>query len=74
MWEPKSNESVCELEKGNIYNMVAIKTGDEHGRIVGHLPREISRITKFIMDREAKVQAQLLRTHYRRLPFGKRRS
>ena len=39
--------------------MFAIKTCRlEGGEIVGHLPREISRPTKFLLDRGAKVTAQ----------------
>ena len=50
--------------------MFAIKTCRlEGGQIVDHLPREISRPTKFLLDREAKVTAQLTGTHYRRSPL-----
>ena len=61
----------CLFENGNVYDMFAVKTCDESGRMVGHLPRELSRITKFIIDRGAKVTAQLLGTHYRRSPLIK---
>ena len=47
--------------------MFSIKTCRLEGRqIVGHLPREISQPTKFILDRGAKVTAQLTGTLYRR--------
>ena len=46
--------------------MFAIKTSRLEG---GHLPREISRPTKFFLNREAKVTAQLTGVHYRRSPF-----
>ena len=50
--------------------MFAIKTCRlEGGQIFGHLPREISRPTKFLLDRGAKVTAQLTGTHYRRSPL-----
>ena len=34
--------------------------------VVGHLPMEISRITKFILQRDARLQATVTRKHYRR--------
>ena len=36
---------------------------------VGHLPREVSQITKFILDRGAKVTATLTSTNFRRSPL-----
>ena len=49
--------------------MFAIKTCKSNGQIVGHLPREISRLIKFLLDRGAVVQATLSTTHYRRSPL-----
>ena len=49
--------------------MFAIKTCKSNGQIVGHLPREIPRVTKFLLDRDAVVQAILSTTHYRRSPL-----
>ena len=37
--------------------------------IIGHLPRELSRTLKFILDREARVFAVLTSTHYRKSPL-----
>ena len=37
--------------------------------VVGHLPMEISRITKFILQRGARVQATVTGKHYRRSPL-----
>ena len=37
--------------------------------IVGHLPVEISRITKFIIDRGAQVAVKICGRHYRRSPL-----
>ena len=72
IWHPKKNELLsCQFENGNCYDIFAIKTCDENGRMVGHLPREVSRITKFIIDRGAKVTAELQGTHYRRSPLVK---
>ena len=36
---------------------------------VGHLPREITRLTKFILDRGAEVKAKLTSNHYRSSPI-----
>ena len=62
---------VCQFENGNSYDMFAIKTCDQRGTMVGHLPREVSRITKFIIDRGATVSVMLTGTHYRRSPLVK---
>ena len=72
IWQPKENEVLtCQFENGNSYDMFAIKTCDHGGIMVGHLPREVSRITKFIIDRGAIVTVLLTGTHYRRLPLVK---
>ena len=36
---------------------------------MGHLPLEISRFTKFLLDREDIITATLSSTHYRRWPL-----
>ena len=52
-----------------MYDLFAIKTclEDEHGeeQIVGHLSLELSRFTKYLLDRGAIVIAILSTTHYR---------
>ena len=68
-WKPKENELRCLHEEGNPYDRFAIKTVTSEGTTVGHLPREISRITKFFMDRGAVVSVQLTSRHYRRSPL-----
>ena len=73
VWQPQQNEIlVCYHEYGNIYDMFAIKTcrvdvGAE--TIVGHLPIEVSRLTKFLLDRGATVTATLTSKSYRRSPL-----
>ena len=37
--------------------------------IIDHLPRELSRTLKFILDREARIFAVLTSTHYRKSPL-----
>lgn len=36
---------------------------------IGHMPIEISRVTKFFIDRGATITAQLVGNHYRRSPL-----
>ena len=62
----ENEELNCLHEQGNAFDIFAIKTICQNGKIVGHLPREISRITKFILDRGARVNAVLTSNHYRR--------
>ena len=70
VWSPKENEELnCLHEQGNAVDIFAIKTICRNGKIVGHLPREISRITKFILGRGARVNAVLTSNHSRRLPL-----
>ena len=76
VWKPLENEELEFLfERHNLFDMFAIKTCClKGGQIVGHFPREVSRPTKFLLDRTAKFTAQLTGTHYRRLPLFPRRS
>ena len=55
-WRPQENEKlICLHEPGNAFDRFAIKTVKENGEIVGHLPKEISRITKYYLDRGASI-------------------
>ena len=56
-------------EAGNPFDRFAIKAVKENGEIVGHLPREISRVTKFYLDRGATMYCELSSSHYRRSPL-----
>ena len=49
-----------------MFDIFAIKAC-ENGRntIVGHLPREVSRITKFTLDRGAIVSTEISSDHYK---------
>ena len=69
-WDPQDGEVLrCFHELGNIFDVFAIKTVNDKEEIVGHLPREISRVSKFLMDREASMKATLTTTNYRRSPL-----
>ena len=67
---PKENEKLdCSHEEHKPFNWFAIKTVTRHGMIVGHLPIEISRITKMFLDRGAVMRVELKGgklKHYRR--------
>ena len=71
IWEPKDSEVLtCSREENNPHDPFAIKTCQlDSGKIVGHLPMELSRISKFILDRGAKTEVKLHETHYRRSPL-----
>ena len=61
-WSPKEEEILnCYHQRDNAFDVFAIKTESKNGSTVGHLPREVSRITKFILDRSAKVTVTLTR-------------
>ena len=67
---PKEGEKLnCYHECNTPFDVFAIKTESENGSTVGHLPRKISRITKFILDCGAKITAILSSTNYRRSPL-----
>jgi len=70
-WRPKEGQVLnCYHEKGNSFDPYAIKVCEQNSNdIVGHLPREISRITKFMLHRGAFVNAELTSRHYRRSPL-----
>ena len=70
-WSPKEHETLnCYHEPGNPFDIFAIKSCS-HGSLqpVGHLPREISRLAKFILDRGAEVEAKLTSNQYRCSPI-----
>ena len=70
-WSSKEHETLnCYHEPGNPFDIFTIKTCS-HGSLqpVGHLPREISRLTKFILDRGPEVKAKLTSNQYRCSPI-----
>ena len=62
----KEEQLVCSHDFGNVFDIFAIKTCKPDGTVVGHLPHEISRATKFLLDRAAQISAILTSTDYRR--------
>ena len=69
-WLPEPEQTLnCFHEEGNTFDRSAIKVcKKDKNEIVGHLPMEISWVTKFLLDRGTNVSAKLTSTHYRK--FG----
>ena len=56
--------------KENLFDMLAINTCRlDDGKVVGHLPREISHATKYLLDSGANITSILSSTHYRKSPL-----
>ena len=70
-WLPEPEQTLnCFHEEGNTFDRFAIKVCEkDKNEIVGHLPMEISRFTKFLLDRGTNVSAKLTSTYYRRSPL-----
>ena len=60
-WLPEPEQTLnCFHEEGNTFDRFAIKVCEkDKNEIAGHLPMEISRVTKFLLDRGANVAAKL---------------
>ena len=71
IWKPVLNELLdCFHEQGNDFDYFSIKTCEkDNKKTVGHLPREISSPTKFLIDRGARVTAEITSSHYRKSPL-----
>ena len=70
-WKPQDRELLkCTHEEDNPYDIFSMKEcKPDSDEIVGHLPVEINKITKFIVDRGAKSTLKIRRMHYRRSPL-----
>ena len=61
---------ICFCEEGNTFDRFAIKVYEkDKNEIVGHLPMELWRVTKLLLDSGAIASAKLMSTHYRRSPL-----
>ena len=69
--KPQEGELLkCAHEVVNPYDMFSVKIcKPDSSEIVGHLPMEISRITKFILDRGAVCAIKIRGKHYKRSPL-----
>ena len=64
-WRPKEAETLeCLHELDNSFDVFAIKTVNSDQVITGHLPLKISRVTKFLLDREAVAYTELTSIRY----------
>ena len=71
-WKPEEGKILeCLHEENNPYDVFSIKVCKSNNAqsVVGHRPVEISRITKFILQRGARVQATVTGKHYQRSPL-----
>ena len=66
-WLPEPEQSLnCFHKEENTFHRFAIKVCEkDKNEIVGHLPMEISRVTKLLLDKGANVSAKLTSTNYR---------
>ena len=75
LWNPKLNEKLETIHEENNphdrYAVAAIRKTVSRLRpvVVGHLPREISRFTRFIILHGATVKVKVSETKYRRSPL-----
>ena len=69
-WIPQKDQILeCFFETHTPFDHFAIKVWEVGNQnAVGHLPREISPVTKFFMDWGAIISAQLTSGHYRPSP------
>ena len=69
LWNPIPNQKLkCTHEGNNPFNMFAIKVCHDV-KIVGHLPMEISRSAKYLLDRGAVFTVEVTSTNYLRSPL-----
>jgi hypothetical protein len=75
IWKPVNGEALnCIHERKNTHDRYAIAAtkrlpGRIADSIVGHLPREISRFTRFLISREGMVKVTVDDSKYRRSPL-----
>ena len=59
----QNHKHKCSHEENNPFDMFAVKVCDDV-KIVGHLPIDISRPTKYLLDRGAVFTVELTSTNY----------
>ena len=76
IWAPRINQQlVVKPERGNIFNPFAMSVYTKiRGKIellslVGHLPREISRLCKYFIEYGGNLRANVRNTKFRRSPL-----
>ena len=70
-WIPQPNQHLqCFNKPDNAFDRFAIKVCEiNQENAIGHLPREISRATKFLVDRGANVNAEISSQNHRKSPL-----
>ena len=69
-WKPEEKQKLnCIHELNNPYDRFAIKLVILNSETVGHLPKELSHIIKFYLDRGASIHVEITPKHYRRSPL-----
>ena len=69
VWRPVQDEILCvQQERNNPYDPYAVAALKQQ-RVVGHLPREISRFTWFIISHGTVVSVKVVDIHQRRSPL-----
>ena len=69
IWSPKEGEILnCYHERDNAF-VIMHKSESKNGSTVGHLPGEVSRIIKFILDWCVKVTATHTSANFHRSPL-----
>lgn len=75
IWSPKQGEILNYYhERDNAFDVFEIKAKSKNGFTVGHLSREVSRITKFILDWGVKVNCISHIYEFSSFSSGSRRS
>ena len=70
VWLPEEGQHLSCLHQGNnAFDVFAIALCAENGLVIGHLPRELSRATKFLLDRGVAMRAEVCSQTYRRSPL-----
>ena len=70
IWQPEPNQTVCIHERQNEFDAFSVKTiCAVDNATVGHLPGEISRSTKYLLDRGVAVKAVITCSYYRCSPL-----
>ena len=70
IWFPEKGKQLdCSHNFSNVFDVFAIKPCKPDGAVVGHLPGEISRATKFLLDQRVQISAILTSTDYQRSPL-----
>ena len=70
IWCPVESQKLqCYFEHGNPFDRFAIKIITAENKVVGHLPRELSRVPMFLLDRGAHIELTLTSTNYQRSPL-----